>query len=399
MQLLTTEQKDLVLTSMIKLLDKNRRVFLDANAKDCAAYDLTHRAMYDRLVMNDEKVDGMIEAIKAIRKRKDPIGSVKSEFLHENGMKVVNKTAPFGTIMIIYESRPDVTVEAAVVAFKSNNKIILKGGKEARKSNRTLVQCWHKALNENNLSEDWITSLELSRSETQEYLKNPPGPIDLIVPRGGDGLIHFVKSHAKCAVLISGRGNNFLYVHDDADWQKTIPIILNAKTDKISACNALDKVLINKTIIDLDKKLKELYHILCENNVEVLADKNAVLSLPGCSVIGQEEIWSEEFLAMKICIGLSENMHSAIGKINTHSGGHSVTIMTENMKTASSFMDQIDSAAVYHNASTRFTDGGQLGIGAELAISTDKLHHRGPLGLDQLVTNKWYVYGNGQVRD
>lgn len=151
MQLLTTEQKDLVLTSMIKLLDKNRRVFLDANAKDCAAYDLTHRAMYDRLVMNDEKVDGMIEAIKAIRKRKDPIGSVKSEFLHENGMKVVNKTAPFGTIMIIYESRPDVTVEAAVVAFKSNNKIILKGGKEARKSNRTLVQCWHKALNENTL--------------------------------------------------------------------------------------------------------------------------------------------------------------------------------------------------------------------------------------------------------
>ena len=399
MKLLSTNLKNSVLTSMMRLLEENRIDFLRANAVDCASFDPDDKAMYDRLVMNGKKVDGMITAVESIRDRQDPIGVVRSEFFHENGMKVINKTAPFGTVMIIYESRPDVTIEAAVVAFKSNNKILLKGGKEARNSNRVLVKCWHDALSENRLSEDWITSLELDRGQTQQFLKNPPLPIDLIVPRGGDGLINFVKAHSKCAVLVSGRGNNFLYVHNDADWQKTLSVILNAKTHKISACNALDKVFINNNLENLSEKLNELNALLSRNQVEVLGDSNAALYLPNCSIIKNDEIWDEEFLSMKICIGTVQNLDEAISKINQHSGGHSISIMTEDNDVATTFMDQIDSAAVYHNTSTRFTDGGQLGIGAELAISTDKLHHRGPLGLDQLVTNKWYIYGNGQIRN
>ena len=398
MQLLSTKQKDDVLSSMMRILDESRLAILDANAKDCALFDPADRAMYDRLVLDDKKVDGMIKAVKAIMDRKDPIGIVKSEWYHENGMKVVNKTSPFGTIMIIYESRPDVTIEAAVVAFKSNNKILLKGGKEAKYSNKVLVECWHRALAENNLSNDWITFLELDRTSTQSYLKNPPVNIDLIVPRGGDGLIKFVKDHARCAVLVSGRGNNFLYVHDDADWSKTIDVILNAKTQKISACNALDKILIHSEIKHFEKRVEGINQILENHDVQVQIDSSLNSILTSNEMIESEEVWSEEFLAMRIVMGSVKSMDEAIEKINKHSGGHSVSIMTQNNLIAQSFMDQIDSAAVYHNASTRFTDGGELGIGAELAISTDKLHHRGPLGLDQLVTNKWYVYGDGQVR-
>jgi len=399
MILLSSEKKNAVLSTMERILDERRKEFLHANTKDCNSFDPNDRAMYDRLVMSDKNVDGMIEAVRSIQKRSDPIGRVKSKFIHRNGMKVVNKTAPFGTIMIIYESRPDVTIEAAVVAFKSNNKILLKGGKEAINSNKELVRCWHIALEKNGLDKDWIKLLELSRNETQEYLKFPPEKIDLIVPRGGDGLINFVKNHASCAVLISGRGNNFLYVDNNADWTKTLNIIINAKVDKISACNALDKVLINENLPDLDLKLKNLGEELRKHKVEILVENSINGKLKGNSIIENEEVWSEEFLALRICIGLVPNMESAIKRINKYSGGHSITIMTENGDLAESFMDQIDGAAVYHNASTRFTDGGQLGIGAELAISTDKLHHRGPLGLDQLVTNKWYIYGNGQVRE
>jgi len=398
MQLLNSDKKNAVLDSMMRILDEDRQIFLSANEEDCASFDPSDRAMYDRLIMNDKKVDGMIKAVQAIKNRPDPIGLVKSTWTHDNGMRVINKTAPFGTIMIIYESRPDVTIEAAVVAFKSNNKILLKGGKEARRSNKVLVDCWHKALAENGLSNDWITFLDLNRQGTQDFLKTPPVKIDLIVPRGGDGLINFVKAHASCAVLVSGRGNNFLYVHNDADWAKTLDIIVNAKTQKISACNALDKVLLNKNLPQLDHKLKELNDLLINHEVEILVDEKVKTIINDGDLIPDEEVWSEEFLAMKICLGICSDMSDAISIINKHSGGHSVSITTENDEVAQSFMDQIDSAAVYQNASTRFTDGGELGIGAELAISTDKLHHRGPLGLDQLVTNKWYVYGDGQVR-
>ena len=238
----------------------------------------------------------------------------------------------------------------------------------------------------------------MNREETQSFLKNPTEQLDLVVPRGGERLIDFVKEHAKCAVLISGRGNNFIYIDENADWEKTVAVIINAKTDKISACNALDKILINKNIPNFENKLKELQTVLKERNVTILVDAAVKNVLKEESLITDDTIWSEEFLALKCCFGAVSNLDEAIEMINMYCGGHSASIMTTNDENAADFMQEVDCAAVYKNSSTRFTDGGQLGVGAELAISTDKLHHRGPLGLKKLVTNKYYIFGEGHIR-
>eukprot|EP01013_Petalomonas_cantuscygni_P039348 TRINITY_DN70764_c0_g1_i1.p1 TRINITY_DN70764_c0_g1~~TRINITY_DN70764_c0_g1_i1.p1 ORF type:complete len:400 (+),score=-24.42 TRINITY_DN70764_c0_g1_i1:968-2167(+) len=398
MQLLNSNIKNKVLDSMMQIIEARKVEILEANKKDLEAFNRDDQALYDRLVVNDAKIKGMIQAIREVRNQDDPVSQEISNDTLDSGLKIINKTAPFGTIMIIYESRPDVTIEAAVLAFKANNKILLKGGKEAFNSNVVLVDCWKQALKENDLDESWITMLQMNREETQEFLRNPDQPLDLIVPRGGERLIGFVKEHAKCAVLVSGRGNNFLYVHPKADWAKTIEVIINAKTDKISGCNALDKVLVDKNLPEYESRIKELNEILKEKGVEVLADNTSKAVLSDNDIIPNEDTWYEEFLAMKIVLGAVEDMDEAMHKINTYSGGHSSAIMTTDNEAATTFMENIDTAAVYHNASTRFTDGGQMGVGAELAISTDKLHHRGPLGLKQLVTNKYYVYGDGHIR-
>ncbi|GGG41008.1 glutamate-5-semialdehyde dehydrogenase [Bizionia arctica] len=399
MELLHTYKKNDVLNSMIQIIDRERNNIIKANKKDLEAFNKEDQALYDRLVVNTSKVDAMIQAIKEVGEQEDPVNMIISDLTLDSGLQITNKTAPFGTIMIIYESRPDVTVEAAVVAFKANNKILLKGGKEAINSNLILEKCWHEALEENGLSKDWIKLLHLKREETQEFLKNPTEKIDLIVPRGGERLIKFVKDHATCAVLISGRGNNFLYVSKNADWKKAVKVIINAKTDKISGCNALDKVLIDRNIPDYQEKVQELQKTLDHVDVELVVDKKIGEILFDETQISNENTWYEEFLAMKLLIGEVDGLDQAIAIINKYSGGHSSVIITEDKNEAATFMQQIDSAAVYHNASTRFTDGGQMGVGAELAISTDKLHHRGPLGLKQLVTNKYYVFGDGQIRE
>ena len=398
MELLQTDTKNNVLNSMITIIDRERDNIIKANKQDLEAFNKDDQALYDRLVVNNAKVDGMIQAIKEVHEQDDPVGATISDMTLDTGLQITNKTAPFGTIMIIYESRPDVTIEAAVLAFKANNKILLKGGKEAINSNLILEKCWHEALEENGLPKDWIKLLHLKREETQEFLRNPTEKIDLIVPRGGERLIKFVKDHATCAVLISGRGNNFLYVSKDADWEKAVKVIINAKTDKISGCNALDKVLIDKNISNYEAKVTELQKTLEHVGVSLVVDKKIGQILTKETQIPNEDTWYEEFLAMKLLVAEVDGLDEAIETINKYSGGHSSTIMTENKNEAASFMQEIDSAAVYHNASTRFTDGGQMGVGAELAISTDKLHHRGPLGLKQLVTNKYYVFGDGHVR-
>ncbi len=385
MELLSTQLKDNVLSAVKKYLDLNRDAILMANKRDLDIWSIDDQAMYDRLVINDQKLADMIKAVEDIIADRDPVGVERYRYDHPNGMKVVDRTAPFGTVMIIYESRPDVTIEAAMIAFKSNNRILLKGGKEAKFSNRVLVDCWHKALAEHELSKDWITLLEFDRQQTQAFLRSPTMAIDLIVPRGGEGLISFVKTHATCPVLISGRGNNFLYVHKDADWEKVISIVINAKTDKISACNALDKVLINRELSGFNEKKSMLISILEDHQVEVITEDLT-------------DEWPKEYLAMRLALGSVGDMESAITLINQYSGGHSAVILTEDKEIAERFMNEVDAAAVYQNASSRFTDGGAMGLGAELAISTDKLHHRGPLGLHHLVTNKWYVYGEGQIR-
>jgi len=398
MELLKTDQKNSVLLSMTTIIDDCRKSILNANRIDLEAFERDDQALYDRLVLDNAKVDGMIAAIQTVKDQPDPIGRVRSSGVLDNGLRIENRTAPFGTILIIYESRPDVTIEAAVLAFKANNKILLKGGREAVHTNRVLVDCWHRALAENGLPADWIQLITLDRQATRDYLRNPPQPIDLIVPRGGEKLINFVKEHARCAVLVSGRGNNFAYIAADADWQQVLPIVINAKTDKISACNALDKVLVDGATPELPAKLQQLGNALRAKSVQLLAEEPLLPMLENAMPIADESVWYEEFLAPKICFGQVAGVEAAIAKINTYSGGHSAAILTSDEEKAFVFMEQVDSAAVYHNASTRFTDGGAMGVGAELAISTDKLHHRGPLGLEQLVTNKYYVYGDGQIR-
>ncbi|MFN2260483.1 MAG: glutamate-5-semialdehyde dehydrogenase [Psychroflexus sp.] len=400
MKLLDTKVKNDVLQTMMTIIDRRRDEIIAENKKDLDAFNREDQALYDRLVVDQSKVDGMIQAIKEVKDQDDPVGNTISERTLNTGLKIVNKTDPFGTIMIIYESRPDVTIEAAVLAFKANNKIFLKGGKEANNSNIILEECWHQALAENNLAKDWITLLHLNREETREFLSNPPEKIDLVVPRGGDKLIDFVKKTAKGAVLISGRGNNFLYVAPDADWDVAKKVIINAKTDKISGCNALDKVLIDTNMPDFEHRVKDLAETL-ENQykVEILVDGKVETALAGKSKIPSEDTWYEEFLALKIVLSSIDSFDEALEKINKYSGGHSSVIITKDNQKALDFMQQIDSAAVYQNASSRFTDGGQMGVGAELAISTDKLHHRGPLGLKQLVTNKYYVWGEGHIRE
>lgn len=399
MKLIDTKTKNNVLQSMINILDKRRNEIIEANKKDLESFGEGDQAMYDRLVVDDKKVDSMIQSVKEVMAQDDPVGKTIEHRRLDSGLDITNKTAPFGTIMIIYESRPDVTIEAAVLAFKANNKIYLKGGKEAFNSNKILEECWHQALKENGLDTNWIEMLKLDRKETQEFLKNPPVHIDLIVPRGGERLIAFVKEHATGAVLVSGRGNNFLYISKNADWETAKKVATNAKCDKISGCNALDKILVDKKIDNYEEKLKDLADHLKKHTVKILVDDEVAQVLNEEEKISSEDTWYEEFLAMKIVIGATENLDSAIEKINKYSGGHSASIITKDKEEAQKFMEQVDSAAVYHNASTRFTDGGQMGVGAELAISTDKLHHRGPLGLKQLVTNKYYVFGEGHIRE
>lgn len=394
--LLSIETRNNVLLTMASLLEENRAAIIAINKTDLEAYNGDDISMFDRLKVNDAKVDEMIKAAKHLASQEDPVGVERFSFKHENGMQVYNKTASFGTVLIIYESRPDVTVEAAGIAFKSGNKILLKGGKESLRSNLKIVELWHLALKQHNASTDWVEYLQFNRTETQAFLEKPTQKVDLIVPRGGERLIAFVKQHATCPVIISGRGNNFVYVHKDADTAIAIDLILNGKS-KISACNAIDKILVDKDLPNKEAFINQLISKLKEDNIAILGDE-IVAKKFDLETIESENVWYEEFLDYKIVIGEIATNQEAIAKINTFSGGHSSVIVTSDDNEAKHFMENVDTAAVYHNASSRFTDGGQLGLGGELAISTDKLHQRGPIGLQHLVTNKWYIHGNGQIR-
>ena len=395
--LLSIENRNAVLNRMAELLEQERTNIKTVNQQDLSNYSGEDLAMEKRLLVDDAKIDGMILSMQQLASQEDPVGVERFNFDHENGMKIINKTAAFGTIMIIYESRPDVTVEAGGIAFKSGNKILLKGGKESLLSNLKIVSLWHQALEENKISTDWVEYLNYNRVETQAFLEKPTQKVDLIVPRGGEQLIAFTKKHATCPVIVSGRGNNFVYVNKEADLQKALRIIINGKTTNIGVCNALDKVLIDSNLENWQAFAANLVTELQKYKVTILGD-TAFAKATQVSTIENEEIWYEEFLNYKIVFGIVDSNEEAIAKINKYCGGHSATIITNNDDIALEFMEQVDCAAVYQNASTRFTDGGQFGLGGELAISTDKLHQRGPIGLQHLVTNKWYIYGDGQIR-
>lgn len=395
--LLPIEKRNAVLNRMAFLLEQERKSIQTINQQDLSNYSGDDLAMEKRLLVDDAKIDAMILSLQQLSSQEDPVGKLRFDFTHENGMKIHNKTAAFGTVLIIYESRPDVTVEAGGIAFKSGNKILLKGGKESLLSNLKIVSLWHQALTDNGISSSWVEYLNYDRAETQAFLEKPTQKVDLIVPRGGENLIAFVKKHASCPVIVSGRGNNFVYVHPEADLDQALAVIINGKTSNISVCNALDKVLIDVNLPNWEAFASKIVSELQQKKVTVLGDES-ISKATSVPQIESDLIWYEEFLDYKIVIGTVNSNQEAIDKINKYCGGHSASIITKNNAVAQEFMENVDTAAVYQNASTRFTDGGQFGLGGELAISTDKLHQRGPIGLQHLVTNKWYIYGNGQVR-
>lgn len=392
----STETKNKVLQDLADLIRANKNEIIAQNKLDCDKAGNLDPTLIDRLKVDDKKAEGMAAAVEDVITHEDPQGKILHEWTHPNGMLVQNKVVPFGNILIIYESRPDVTIEAAITAFKGGNKILLKGGKESRNSNLFLVDLWHQALEKNGISKDFVVYLDINREETQKLLKENTHNLDLIIPRGGEGLINYIRQTTSVPLLISGRGNNFIYIHDKCDFDMAVDIVLNGKS-RLSVCNALDKVLINKNLSDFDQKVDLLVKALSQQNIEVIADGEEVEKIGGVTPMN-ENLYPEEFLAPKILISTVSNLDEAVETINKYSGGHSAVIVASNDATAEDFQNRVDCAAVYQNASSRFTDGGQLGFGAEIAISTQKLHFRGPVGSGQLVTNKWFIKGNGQVR-
>jgi glutamate-5-semialdehyde dehydrogenase len=389
--------KNKILKDLADLIRQNEQEIINRNKQDLELAQNIDDTLRDRLKVDAKKVAMMANAVEEVIKIEDPENKLLSEYRHPNGMLVKNKIVPFGNILIIYESRPDVTIEAAISAFKAGNRIFLKGGKEARNSNKFLVGLWHKALEQNQADTGFVTYLDLDRAQTQELIEKNPHRIDLIIPRGGEGLINYIKSNTNVPLLISGRGNNFVYVHEAADFEMAIDIIVNGKS-RLSVCNAIDKVLFNQHIPGLEEKISKLIARLTEANIQIVGTKEISDHHSSVELVTDEAIFHEEFLSAKLLFDMADSLEEAIEKINIYSGGHSAVIVTQDEVAAELFQKKVDCAAVYHNASSRFTDGGEFGLGAEIAISTQKLHFRGPLGLSQLVTNKWFISGNGQIR-
>ncbi len=387
-----------ILESLAKLLAENKQNIIKANKLDIADCLTDDAVIFDRLKVDEAKVEKMIASVKSVIAAPDPVGKIISSQTRENGLRIENRAVPFGTILIVYEARPDVSIEAAIIALKAGNKILLKGGKEARNTNLCLADLWQKALKENDADADFVKYLDISREETQKLIEGKAEKFDVIIPRGGETLIDFVLKNSKVPVIVSGRGNNFAYIDGEADFEMALKIVLDGK-QRLSVCNALDKVLIDENISDLKAKVNQLSDALREKEIEVFGDENICKIDDSVSPISGEDVWFEEFLSAKIVIGTVSNVAEAIKKINKYSGGHSAVITTNNDETAEKFLNEVDCAAVYHNASTRFTDGGEFGLGAEIAISTQKLHFRGPLGAEHLLTNKWLVFGDGQIRN
>ena len=395
--ILGSEKKEAVLQELAQLIDAHRAEVIAANKKDMDEAKDLDPTLIDRLLVDDKKVDGMIAAIEEVISIEDPQGKVLDSYKHPNGMTVENRVVPFGKILIIYESRPDVTIEAAISAFKAGNKILLKGGKEARNSNLYLTKLWHQALKSQGIPEDFVTYLNIDRTETQKLLQENTLDVDLIIPRGGEGLINYIRSNTSVPLIVSGRGNNFIYVHENADLEMALNLILNGKS-RLSVCNAIDKVLFHENIEGFKDWLPHLMRACRNIELHVLTDGKIFDGLDAANPIENKEVYYEEFLSPKILFSTVKSLDEAIHTINKYSGGHSGVIVSTDTGSAEQFLNEVDCAAVYHNASSRFTDGGQFGFGAEIAISTQKLHFRGPVGLSQLVTNKWFVYGQGQVR-
>jgi len=394
-----TAQKNRALEAIARALKERESAILAENQKDlAAAWESGMKAsLLDRLALSPQRIDGIVEGVRQVAALPDPIGCVTRMEKRPNGLVIGKRRVPLGVIGIIYEARPNVTVDAAALCLKSGNAVILRGGKEAFRSNRAFVAVMRDALEAAGLPRDCVALVEdTSRASAQE-LMGLTGYLDVLIPRGGAGLIRTVVENARVPVIETGVGVCHVYVDEEADLDMGARIIYNAKTSRPSVCNAAECLLVHAQAAEAF--LPKAKALLDQKNVELRGCPRT------CAILGEgvqpacEADWDTEFGDYILAVKVVEDAGEAIDFINAHGSGHSEAIVTNNYFTAQRFLDQVDAAAVYVNASTRFTDGFEFGLGAEIGISTQKMHARGPMGLEELTSSKYIVYGTGQVRE
>lgn len=353
------------------------------------------QGLLDRLLLTHERIEGMADGLRQIAALEDPVGEVISMKKRPNGLLIGKKRVPFGVIGIIYESRPNVTADAFGLCFKTGNAVILKGGSDAIHSNMAIASVIRSALKETGVPEDAIQLIGDTIRETAAAMMKMNGYIDVLIPRGGAGLIRTVVQNSTVPVIETGTGNCHVYVDESADLDMALNIIINAKTQRVGVCNACESIVLHQSVVEpFTAKLAEA---LREKHVEMRGDE-AVRRYSSDILPAAEEDWGMEYLDYIVSIRTVTDIDEAIEHINQYNTGHSEAIVTKDYANAQKFLDEIDAAAVYVNASTRFTDGGEFGFGAEIGISTQKLHARGPMGLAELTTTKYIIYGDGQIR-
>lgn len=397
MQALSTEKKNKALIAIANELQKKESIILESNAKDLKAAEENgmNPGLLDRLRLTKKRIDDMAEGLMQIAKLPDPIGEVIEQFERPNGLHITKLRVPLGVIGIIYESRPNVTADAFGLCFKSGNAVVLKGGSDAINSNIAISNIIRDTLKREGITPDAVCLITDTDRQITNALMKMNRYIDVLIPRGGAGLIRAVVENSTVPVIETGTGNCHIYIDEDADISKAIPIIINAKTQRIGVCNACESLVIHEKI--MDKALPALGEALRKNNVEMRADERIRAVLPEC-IAASEEDYGREYLDYIISMKTVASVEEAIEHINRYTTGHSDAIITENEKHAQMFLKSIDSACVYVNASTRFTDGFEFGFGAEIGISTQKLHARGPMGLKELTAYKYAIVGSGQIR-
>ncbi len=391
------EQKARALERAGELLWEKRQSLLDANRRDldAAKDEGMSQALLDRLALTEDRIRSMVSALGEVARAPNPVGKILSGEVRPNGLEIQKVSVPLGVVGVIYEARPNVTTDAAALCLKAGNAVILRGGKEAFRSNLALAGLLRQALGESGLPEDCVQLVEDTSRESAAEMMGLTGFLDVLVPRGGAGLIRAVKERSRVPVIETGVGNCHVYVDRAADVPMAAEIVYNAKTSRPSVCNAMETLLVHREIAE--KALPAIAARLREKHVELRGCERTRAILPWIEAAGEED-WSTEYLDLILAVKVVDSLEEALAHIERYSTGHSECIVTQDYAAAQKFLEEVDSAAVYVNASTRFTDGGEFGLGAELGISTQKLHARGPMGLEQLTSYKFIVRGNGQVR-
>ena len=393
-----TAKKNEALAAIADVLTQRQDEWLAANAEDVAAAreNGMRPAMLDRLTLTPERIAGIVDGVRQVIALPDPIGQVTKMETRPNGLIIGRRRVPLGVVAIIFEARPNVTVDAAALCLKSGNVCILRGGKEAIRSNRCVAQLMRDALRSVGLPEDCISLVQDTSHETANELMHLDGYVDVLIPRGGAGLIRAVAKEASVPVIRTGEGVCHIYVDDEADLDMAAKILHNAKCSRPSVCNAVECVLVHEDVA------KEFWNkalpLLDKHNVELRCDAKALDTIGSRGIPAEESDWDAEYDDYILAVRTIGSMDEAINFINAHSTQHSEAIITKNYFKAQHFLNAVDAAAVYVNASTRFTDGGEFGLGAEIGISTQKMHARGPMGLEELTSSKYVIYGDGQVR-